>query len=68
MEDDMGGGGSIFDMFSAGPSAAEEKKEEKEIKMIEINESQMVSFISDIYSNKGYAFLSLILAFEQKEV
>ena len=65
-EDDFGGG-SIFDNFGGPAMKTEEKKESKEKVEINVDYGIMISQISDIYCNKGFAALSLILAQENKE-
>lgn len=57
-------GGSIFDDFFDASSAPKEEVEKKDKKTIDIDFAMMIEQISDMYCNKGYAFLSLVLSFE----
>lgn len=61
------GGGSIFDDFLGFGKKTEAKKETKQKKGIEIDESLMIETISDFYCHQGYAILSLVLAYEHKQ-
>lgn len=62
-------GGSIFDAFMGGgkPKTKEKKKPENEVK-IEVDKPMLLSIISDYYSDKGFALLGLVLAYENKEI
>lgn len=62
-------GGSIFDDFfgQAKPKKKEEKKSE-DVKTIKVNKEMLLGIISDYYSEKGYALLGLLLAYENKDI
>jgi len=63
-------GGSIFDDFFAGSSKKNEeaKKKAEPVKKIEVDKKMLLNIISDYYSDKGFVFLGLILAYENKEI
>ena len=60
--------GSIFDMFSDSKSKNKNQIKSQDIKKIEVDQNMLLSIISDYYSDKGFVFLSLILAYENKDI
>lgn len=66
--DDDDEGGSIFDDFFGGGAPKKKEEKKQEVKKIEVDKEQLLSIISDYYSDKGYVLLGLILAYENKDV
>lgn len=62
-------GGSIFDdIFGGGPPKKKEEKKVVKVCKIEVDKELLLSIISDYYSNKGFALLGLVLAYENKDI
>lgn len=62
-------GGSIFDSIMSTPYNSKKNKSPTEkVSKIEVDKEMLLNIISDYYSNKGFVFLALVLAYENKDI